>query len=172
MPADDQPILKNCRRVMMNMMARREHSACELKRKAKEKLLVQIKKHSPCIAIDYHALEDVIDDALLLLQADGLQDDARYTEIYIRNRAALLYGPERIRAELHQKGIEHSLIDSQMQDSAVDWAWSLQLALDKKLCADPGTLDYTERQKLMAYLARRGFDEHDIRQICQHGLND
>lgn len=168
MNADYQKALKDCRRVMMNILARREHSAHELKRKAKEKLLAQSQKTPALENFDYHTLNDIAEDVILQLQDDGLQNDARFTDCYIRARSELLFGPVRIKSELYQKGISHSIIETQMQDSGVDWPWSLQLALDKKCHGNPAALELKEQQKLMSYLVRRGFDEHDVRSICKH----
>ena len=172
MNADYRQALKDCRRAMMNILARREHSAHELRQKAKDKLIAQSQKLPASEHLDYHLINDIADDALLQLQQDGLQSDERFTEIFIRARSEQLYGPQRIRAELHQKGVSHELIEQQMQESGVDWAWSLQLALDKKCLSNPATLDMAEQRKLMAYLARRGFDENDVRRICKHNYLD
>ncbi len=165
--ADYTQQLKECRLVMMNILARREHSAYELKQKAKEKLLAKWHKKAPSQDINYHQLADVIDDSVMQLQQQKLQCDHRFTEIYLRNRSQALYGPERIHAELHQKGIAYSLIEQCMQEAAIDWQWSLQLALDKKCTENPANLNLGEQHKLMAYLCRRGFNEYDVRHLCQ-----
>ena len=172
MNAEYQQALKDCRRAMMNMLARREHSAYELKQKAKDKLKQQSQKNPFSEPLDYHLIDDVCDDSLLQLQQDGLQSDERFTETYIRARSELLYGPQRIKAELLHKGIEHAVIELQMKESAVDWDWSLQLALDKKCAKNPAALSIEEQRKLMAYLSRRGFDENDVRRVCKQDYFD
>ena len=172
MNADYQQALKDCRRAMMNMLARREHSAQELRQKSKEKFHAQPHRFAALQSFDHHGISDIIDDAILKLQEDGLQNDERFTDCYIRARAALLYGPERIKAELFKKGVSQTVISTQMQTSEIDWQWSLQLALDKKCQGSPAALEINEQRKLMAYLARRGFDEHDVRNICKQDYLD
>ena len=167
MTAEYTQQLKECRLVMMNILARREHSAFELKQKSKDKILTKWHKKSPSQDINYHQLTDVIDQCLAQLQQQKLQCDRRYTEIYVRNRSQALYGPERITAELHKKGIENALIEQLMDEAAIDWQWSLQLALDKKCTENPANLNLGEQHKLMAYLCRRGFNEYDVRHLCQ-----
>lgn len=148
---DDFQLRKKLRLVMMNMLARREHSAAELRQKSRP-------------YISHSAEGDIVDAVITQLQLDGLQSDTRFSEVYINKRAEQLYGPERIRSELFHKGIDRQLIDGQMADCPVDWQWSLQLLIDKKLPTN-GEVDEKKRHKLMAYLARRGFCEHDIRRL-------
>lgn len=148
---DDFQLRKKLRLAMMNMLARREHSAAELRIKSRPMLS--------------NSADNVIVEAVIAqLQSESLQCDSRFSELYIGKRAEQLYGPERIRSELFQKGIDRHLVDDLMEDCAVDWQWSLQLLIDKKL-PPSGEVDEKQRHKVMAYLARRGFCEYDIRRL-------
>ena len=155
-----QELKKSLRRELMNMQSRREHSAAELRSKIIVKLA---QKH--CV-IDRSIVESLLDDALMQLQDDGLQSDRRFSEYYLKSRAEKLYGPLRIRTELIQKGVSQTLVCDVMDESGIDWPWSLQLLLDKKSKTDVNVLDESQRYKLMSYLARRGFDESQVRHLC------
>ena len=51
------------------------------------------------------------------LEQENLLSDARYTEAYIRQRGARGYGPDRIRQELRQKGVDGCLLAEAMASS-------------------------------------------------------
>lgn len=129
----------------MGLLARREHSRAELQRKLAERGF---------------AAED-IEPLLDRLAAQRLQSDARFTESYVRMRRGRGYGPQRIRAELRERGIGADLIGQALDAQAgadtprIDDIWRRKFA---------GCLpqDYRERARQMRFLQQRGFPLSDI----------
>lgn len=132
----------------MGLLARREHSRAELARKLTER--------------DFAA--DDIEPLLDRLAAQRLQSDVRFTESYVRMRRGRGYGPQRIRAELRERGIGADLIEQALGSQTgadaprIDDIWRRKFA---------GHLpqDYRERARQMRFLQQRGFSLADI-----HGL--
>ena len=87
--------ITNIRKKAMDLLARREHSEQELRRKLKTR--------------DYDA--DEIDEVLRGLKQDHLLSDERFTEVYVNHRFNAGVGPLKIRYELRQKGITDALAD-------------------------------------------------------------
>ncbi|HEX5636173.1 MAG TPA: regulatory protein RecX, partial [Gammaproteobacteria bacterium] len=88
--ADKTPPVKDR---ALGLLARREHSAVELKRKLQQK--------------GYNSSD--IDTELSQLQRDGSLSDRRFTEAYVNMRMNRGYGPMRILAELRDRGIPAEL---------------------------------------------------------------
>lgn len=122
----------------LKLLARREHSAFELKQKLKLKL-----KNCPSTAID---------GVLERLQSEGYQCDLRYCESIIRAKASQGYGPGYIRVFLTQQNIDLPLIEQAFQDAEVDFQAVLETLKSKvqhKYQQEP--------LKLKQFLYRRGF---------------
>lgn len=130
----------------LRMLARREHSCFELKQK-----LLQ-KKHT-AIAIE-PVLQKLLDQNLI--------SDERFTESYIRSRTAKGYGPLKIRAELHERGINRELITKFLnQKNNQD---SIELIRVKKFGpALPN--NNTDKAKQIRYLQYKGFSWEEIQKI-------
>lgn len=108
-----------------------------------------------------------IEDALSRLQSLGLQDDGRYCEAYVRARYQKGFGPERIRQELRQRGIDLAHIDSALNSSALDWLTAALRQRIKKFGSVWPT-DYALQQKQKQFLRYRGFSIEHINHVCQH----
>ncbi|GAA4088239.1 recombination regulator RecX [Zhongshania borealis] len=128
----------------MDLLARREHSRREL--------LIKLSRKFPDAA--------VIDAVLDKLEADVLQSDSRFASSFFRLRVQGGFGPNRIRAELRQRGISDVLIDQQFSEQIVDWfAAAEALYLKKYVGVNVG--DPRERAKCFRYLQYKGYDlEH------------
>ena len=128
------------------MLARREHSATEIRRK------LQQRDFSP----------DEIAQALEELQRSDWQSDERFAEAYIRSRRLKGFGPVRIAMELGERGVDENVV-SQCLDSDDDiWLQTLREEYQKKY---KGTepVDYQEKTKRMRFLQYRGFSPEKIR---------
>ncbi len=137
-------VRKSMRHKAMDLLARREHSRREL--------VIKLSRKYP---------EDTGIDAVLdKLAADGLQSDARFAASFFRLRVQGGFGPNRIRAELRQRGISDVLIDQQFSEQIVDWfAAAEALYLKKYVGVNVG--DPRERAKCFRYLQYKGYDlEH------------
>lgn len=142
MPKTKRPI--DPRAQALKLLARREHSARELKRKL--------------------AARGIADDeaaaAVAHAASEGWQDDARYAETLVRVRVGQGYGPLRIEAELEVAGVAAEHIRAALEAAGVDWR---ELALQqhaKKFGAPPRSS--AERARQYRYLQGRGFDASQI----------
>lgn len=102
--------------------------------------------------------EAVIAKVMARLHEAGYINDAQFAEQWTASRTTKGLGSRRIRMELRQKGVDTQKIDlalSSMDDGAVmDSAFkAAQKASRGKDLASPA-----DRQKILAALARRGFD--------------
>ncbi|HEY5719880.1 MAG TPA: regulatory protein RecX, partial [Gammaproteobacteria bacterium] len=100
----------------LDLLARREHSRAELRRKLGG------------AGSDPAELDAVLDQ----LAAAGLQSDARYAESYVRSYAERGDGPLKIRQGLRQRGVDGSLIDAALEAAEVDWGERLESARAKR----------------------------------------
>lgn len=128
------------RRAAMDLLARREHGRVELTRKLR-------KRGAP---------QELIEAALQRLSEEGLLSEARYLESFVAYRARAGYGPQRIREELGQRGLERSDIDQALRESAIDWFESLRETWQRKFAGQLPT-DARERAKQGRFLAYRGY---------------
>jgi len=133
----------------VGLLTRREHSAREL-------------------ALKLHArgyTEAVIEPVLARLAAERLQSDERYAEIYLFQRSEKGYGPQRISAELRERGIDDSLISAAMRravdEEEIDWFERAAAVYARKFGGLPID-DLKERAKRQRFLQYRGFSHEQI----------
>ena len=89
----------------------------------------------------------------------GYLNDAKFAEIFVRSRANLRnYSTRRMKLELQKKGISSDIIDQVLSESD-DFDENVAL---KNLIAKKQNR-YDDEQKLIAYLARQGFNYDSIR---------
>lgn len=132
-------------RSAIGLLARRDHSRAELLRKLTTR------------GFDATEVEPLLDR----LAAQRLQSDARFAESYARMRSGRGYGPQRIRAELRERGVAAELIERELAALTgadiphIDAVWRRKFA---------GCLpqDYRERARQMRFLQQRGFSLADI----------
>lgn len=105
-----------------------------------------------------------IDDILASLISRGLLNDEDFARSWIESRRLLKSSSKRkLSAELQQKKVDLSLIDSALQEySDLD---QLKKLIEKK----QNQPKYKEdQQKLLAYLARQGFNYSDIKHVLEN----
>ena len=140
----DRPLeesLRACRKQALDLLARREHGRLELRRK----LLARS-----------HA-EGVADEVLGRLEREGLLDESRFAEQFVRSRTGRGQGPAKIRAQLLQRGVGESLIDTALAEAECDWVALASAARRKRFgAASPGA--YRERVRQARFLKSRGFE--------------
>jgi regulatory protein len=143
-PADpDDPAAARNR--ALRLLARREHTARELKHKLELR------------GFDEERASEAVD----LLTKAGWQSDARYVESFVRNRIQQACGPLRIEAELEAAGVTRELIRETLASAEVDWKELAAAVWARKFGTPPrGASDW---QKQYRYLAGRGFDPSQIR---------
>jgi len=140
------------RRKALDLLARREHSRRELARK----LQVQ--------GFDAQA----VDGALAALEAEGLLSDARFAETFVWSRFQRGSGPQKIHAELRERGVDEALIDSHIEALADDWQGLLREVREKRFGrALPDNV--RERSRQMRFLQQRGFTAEQIGRAFRYG---
>jgi regulatory protein len=124
----------------LGLLARREHSARELKSKLARRGLDR----------DESAL------AVEKLQAKDFQNDARFGEMLVRSRIHGGYGPRWISAELKTHGISEGAARALIEAAEPNWLDLARSVLGRRYAKPAATL--AERSKRAAFLLRRGFD--------------
>lgn len=132
----------------VRLLARREHSAQELKRKLAWR------------GVD----EDEAARAVEELAEAGWQSDERYAESMVRQRMTQGYGPLRIQAELEQAGIDATLVRQALAAVDCDWA-ALAAEVHARRHAPPR--DAREWQKQYGFLRGRGFESAHIHAVLK-----
>lgn len=132
-------------RIAVGLLARREHSCAELLHK------LTTRGYAPA------DIEPLLDR----LTAQRLQSDSRFAESYVRARAGRGYGPQRIRAELRERGIAAEQIDQAFAAQPVVDAPRIDDIWRRKY-AGRLPADYRERARQMRFLQQRGFSLSDI----------
>lgn len=135
-----------CTRASLELLARREHSRRELTLKLSGRGFP----------------DDVIALALDELERTGALADTRFTDSFVRSRIAKGQGPQRIRAELAQRGIADSEADDGLRAADVDWLATIRAVRAKRFGAELPR-DYAERARQARFLQYRGFDSSQIR---------
>jgi len=125
----------SARNKAMDLLARREHSAHELRQKLRQKEFGH----------------EEIELAIKVLQQDNLQSDEQFTESYINH-------------ELRQKGVARGLIEEQMSMLAIDWNESLEQQRLKKYGLQIPN-DYSQRMKQARFLQNKGFSPESVMRL-------
>jgi len=124
----------------MDLLARREHSRDELRRK----LLCRFSD------------SDLVGREIDRLAAENLQSDDRFAGSYLRQRVGRGYGPLRIRGEMRQRGIGDEGIAQAFAAAGCDWNALAARALERKFGTRP-CADLREKARRSRFLQYRGF---------------
>ena len=100
----------------------------------------------------------IIEQVIRFLYSYHYLDDKRYTEYFLRYRSGLKSRKE-ILYQLSQKGIDADALEN-MEDLPSDIE-TIRRLIEKKI-RGMEQIDRKEREKLVAYLARKGFCSSDI----------
>ena len=132
----------------LGLLARREHSARELKSK-----------------LERRGLDDEESAAAITeLQAKNFQSDDRFGEMLVRSRLEGGYGARWILAELRQHGIGEARARELIEEAEPDWPELIRRQLRRRYGGRKPT-DVTERNKRAAFLLRRGFDTATVKLV-------
>ncbi len=131
---------KDIRLTAMNLLGRREHLRAELAAKL-------LKRFG-----DEADIETTLDQ----LAEENLLSDQRFAQSYIHYRANKGFGPDRIRAELRNKGASGELVSLALESTETDWAALAREVRGKKFgMAEPA--DFKEKSRQLRFLQYRGF---------------
>jgi regulatory protein len=130
----------------VRLLARREHSVDELRRK------LAGKGYPP------ETIEPVIEK----LAGKRLISDERFTSTFVHHHAKRGQGPVRIRAALRQQGIPGPQVEEALRGAEIDWVQLAREVRRRKFGAgSPRSLG--ERAKQARFLQYRGFDAEQLR---------
>jgi regulatory protein len=132
----------------MNMLARREYSAQELRQKLSQK------------SSDQRLVEQVIQGLI----DDGLQSDQRFTEAFTKMRLNQGKGSAKVRFDLKQKGIASGLIDTYVDSEGDQWQEALIRLIERRFSGQMAN-DPREKAKQLRFLQSRGFTPEQIRRV-------
>lgn len=124
-------------------LARREHSQLELRMKL-------LKQGMP---------SDQVAELISVLAAEGLQSDARYTEMLVRTRMHQGIGPVRIMLESKQKGINPAAVEPLLAE--IDWSQALIACWQKKYNARYPA-NAAEFARMQRFLLFRGYAAESV----------
>jgi regulatory protein len=134
----------------LGLLARREHSARELKSK-----------------LALRGFEDGENAAALeRLQAKDFQNDTRFGEMLVRTRIEGGYGPRWIIAELRTHGIDEGRAQALLDAAEPEWPELVRCQLRRRYGGKPAA-NLAERRKRAAFLLRRGFDAATVQSITR-----
>src|SRR4051812_2263678 len=134
----------------VRLLARREHSVEELRRK------LSARGYS----------EAAIETVLSKLETKRLVSDDRFVASFIHHHAQRGQGPIRIRAELRQQGIAADLVDLALDEADVDWVAHARVVHRRKFGSVPSR-SLPERAKRARFLQYRGFSSDQIRAVLK-----
>lgn len=135
----------------MNLLARREYSAEELRQKLLQKSSDQ----------------DLVKQVIQKLIDDGLQSDERFAEAFTRMRLNQGKGSLKVRLELKQKGIASRLIDACINTDNDQWQQALETLIQRRFSGHLSN-DLREKARQLRFLQSRGFSLEQIRRVITH----
>ena len=137
----------------LRLLARREHSQYELRRKLK--------------ARGYG--EGLVNELLTELVTERLLSDTRYAEAMVTHRASRGYGPLRICMELRDRGVAERIVDKALQEAEIDWDERLRHTYDRKY-GEMAVENFKTWASRAQFLKNRGFSVDAIRRVIgDHG---
>ena len=154
----EKNLTKPIRLKAMNLMARREHSKMELE--------THLTKKFPD---DPGTIVEVLNQ----LESDGLLSDERFAECFITGSISKGRGPQRIKRELMERGVNEIMAREILARMEIDWFAVAKQVFGRKFSkAIDGNLSATESLRLKAQQARfmqyRGFD-YELIKYCVDG---
>ena len=115
-------------------------------------------------------LPEVSELVLYKLEKEKLINDIEFCDQWIRYRTGQKYGPEKIRKELKQKGVDEEIITAAfntLEDDDFDH-YSIDLACKAWSHIKPGEDKYKSRQKVITSLIRKGYNWDQAKKACEY----
>jgi len=106
--------------------------------------------------------ESVIDLAVDYVTSFHYLDDRRYAATYIRYKQGQK-SKLQLKMDLRKKGVSDGDIELALSEEYEDCDLDKIRHLLEKKHYDPENMDFKEKQRIMAYVLRRGFDMSDIK---------
>lgn len=146
--------VKNIRRAIMDLVARREHSCKEILQKLSRK------------GFDPTLIQTTIDQCI----EENLISETRFIENYIYSRQKKGFGPLHIREALRQRGIHDDQLKIYFILEDTIWFELAKIAWEKRFKNRPPK-DLHEQAKHKKFLQSRGFTHEQIKEsVCSEKL--
>ena len=114
--------------------------------------------------------DDVIREVMSFLEEYHFVDDSSYTENYIHvNKSRKSH--RQIVFELQQKGVDKDTISRMLEEAPINEDDTVRVLLKKKTGGQIPA-DWKERQKLAAFLGRKGFSFDVIQRVLRESTDD
>ncbi len=114
---------------------------------------------------------EIVERTINLLLTYGYIDDESYAKKFISEKINYKgYGKHRIKYELKMKKVDEQIIDDLLTDTHDDELEKAIKLATKKI--KNKNIDYKEKQKVIAYLQRRGYSFDIIKESIDTVLND
>jgi regulatory protein len=116
--------------------------------------------------------EPDVDATIERLTSAGLLNDAAYARAFVRSKVSSQgFSRRRLQLELARRGVARDVADAAivevLEDEGVDESASIERVARKKLRTLSGLDEETQRRRLSAYLARRGYDVDAVRTVLR-----
>ena len=141
------------RRAAMDLLARREHAAGELRRKLNAR---------------FRDASELVEMGVQRLTEEGLQSDVRTAEAFVNSRIGKGHGPLKIRKELQQRQVSPEIIGCAIAHAHVKWTELAAGVLEKRFgdAAQGGeAFAASERGRRSRFLQQRGFTFEQISEV-------
>lgn len=142
-------------RAALRALSRRSYARVDLQRRLMQK------QHPPA----------AVQRALERLAAQGLLDDRQYAEHFAATRAARGRGPARLVSDLIHQGVERRLAQEAVQATlaaeGIDPGTAVREVAARRAAQLGDLPPAVKRRRLLAYLARRGYEGHVVRTVVE-----
>lgn len=149
--ADEEAAVRAAHRAL----TRRPYARADLGRR------LVLKQHPPA----------AVDRALARLAAQGLLDDRRFAEHFTATQAARGRGPARLVSDLRRQGVERRVAEETVRatlvDEGVDPSAAARRVAARRAAQLGGLPVPVKRRRLLAYLARRGYEGQLVREVVE-----
>ncbi|MGH7673592.1 MAG: regulatory protein RecX, partial [Gemmatimonadales bacterium] len=109
--------------------------------------------------------------ALDRLSAQGLLDDVRFAVDYAAAKARRGRGPARLVSDLQTQGVDRHVAEEAVRaalaDEGVDPAEAVKAVAEKRARQLAGLPAAVRKRRLVAFLARRGFQGAGVREVVE-----
>lgn len=152
---------KRCKLRAMNLLKTKDYTSYQLKSKLMES--------------GYP--EYIAEEALEYVKQYGYVNDSRYASDYVKSKIQTT-GRNEIKQKLIRKGLSKEVIDGaflqcEEEDISGRELWQMEAEVIRKALIKKGynhELAYEEKQKILAYFYRRGFDIELVRRVMDEHL--
>ena len=116
--------------------------------------------------------ELVVESAIERLVSKGYVDDHSFARFWVENRNMFKpLGPRALRFELRQKGVSDSIINELLEE-LVDAEAAAMQAARRKIRSHRGRTRQVFKQKLGAFLQRRGFSYDTVQRVLEQLIRE